>query len=99
MCGRFYIDDETAREIEKIAEKIDRKHAKTGDVHPSEPALILRTDHDDMVAEVLAWSYETHRCLVPTCKFMSGSRPFRHSHPRSRGVYDWDTSSDASYPS
>lgn len=30
MCGRFYIDDETAREIEKIARKIDRKNAKNG---------------------------------------------------------------------
>lgn len=30
MCGRFYIDDETAREIEKIARKIDVKMAKTG---------------------------------------------------------------------
>lgn len=30
MCGRFYIDDETAKEIEKIARKIDRKMAKLG---------------------------------------------------------------------
>ncbi len=59
MCGRFYIDDETAREIEKIARKIDRKNAKTGDVHPSEPALVLRADSDSMVAEVLQWGYET----------------------------------------
>jgi len=61
MCGRFYIDDETAQEIEKIAGKIDRKQAKTGDVHPSEPALILRANHDDMAAEVLAWGYESAR--------------------------------------
>lgn len=61
MCGRFYIDDETAREIERIARKIDRKNAKTGDVHPSEPALILRADHDSMVTEVLKWGYESAR--------------------------------------
>lgn len=61
MCGRFYIDDATAREIERIAEKIDRRTAKTGDVHPSEPALILRADHDNMVAEVLRWGYESTR--------------------------------------
>ena len=61
MCGRFYIDDETAREIERIAEKIDRKRAKTGDVHPSEPALILRADCDSMAAEVLKWGYESAR--------------------------------------
>lgn len=61
MCGRFYIDDETAREIEKIARRIDRKMAKTGDVHPSEPALILRADQDSAVAEVLRWGYESAR--------------------------------------
>lgn len=61
MCGRFYIDDETAREIEKIARRIDRKLAKTGDVHPSEPALVLRADHDSTVSEVLRWGYESGR--------------------------------------
>lgn len=30
MCGRFYIDDETAKEIEKIVRKIDQKMAKLG---------------------------------------------------------------------
>lgn len=59
MCGRFYIDDETAWEIERIVRKIDREHAKIGDVHPSEPALVLRADRDSMVAEVLGWGYET----------------------------------------
>lgn len=61
MCGRFYIDDETAREIERIARKIDGKIAKTGDVHPSEPALVLRADRDSMVAEALRWGYESAR--------------------------------------
>ena len=28
MCGRFYIDDETVREMEKIARKIDGRMAK-----------------------------------------------------------------------
>ena len=57
MCGRFYIDDETMCEIEKIAGKIYRKNAKIGDVHPSEPALVLRADHDSVVADVLKWGY------------------------------------------
>lgn len=60
MCGVFYVDDETMREIEKIARKIDRKLAATGDVHPSEPALILRADHEEMVSEVLKWGYEAY---------------------------------------
>jgi len=58
MCGRFYIDDETAREIEKIARRIDRKTAKTGDVHPSEPALVLRALNGGTVSEVLRWGYD-----------------------------------------
>ena len=58
MCGRFYIDDETAKEIEKIARKIDRKTAKLGDVHPSEPALILRSLKGEMISEVLKWGYD-----------------------------------------
>lgn len=58
MCGRFYVDDETAREIEKIAGKIDRKMEKMGDVHPSEPALILRALKGEMVSEVLKWGYD-----------------------------------------
>lgn len=58
MCGRFYIDDETAKEIEKIARKIDQKMAKMGDVHPSEPALILRAMKGEIVSEVLKWGYD-----------------------------------------
>lgn len=58
MCGVFYVDDDTMREIEKIARKIDQRSAATGDVHPSQPALILRADHGKMVSEVLKWGYE-----------------------------------------
>ncbi len=36
MCGRYYVDDETAREIEKLVRNLDRKlqieHAGDGGV-------------------------------------------------------------------
>ena len=34
MCGRYYVDDETAREIEKLVRDLDRKLQieRTGDV-------------------------------------------------------------------
>ncbi len=54
------MDDDTMREIEKIARKIDRKLEATGDVHPSEPVLILRADHQEMVSGVLKWGYEAY---------------------------------------
>lgn len=65
MCGVFYVDDDTMREIEKIARKIDRKLAATGDVHPSQPAFILRADHGEMVSEVLKWGYEAYGKRAP----------------------------------
>lgn len=40
--------------------KIDKKVAAAGDVRPSQPALILRADHDEMVSEVLKWGYEAY---------------------------------------
>lgn len=60
MCGVFYVDDDVMREIEKIAGKIDKKLAASGDVHPSQPALILRADHQETVSEVLKWGYEAY---------------------------------------
>ena len=47
MCGRFYIDDETAREIEKIA--LDQKVVKFGDVHHSEHILVLKAQKGEML--------------------------------------------------
>ena len=60
MCGVFYVDDETMREIEKIAGKIDKKVAAAGDIYPSRPALILRANHQEMVSAVLKWGYEAY---------------------------------------
>ena len=44
MCGRYYVDDETAREIEKLVRDLDRrlKMERTGDVFPSQNAMILK---------------------------------------------------------
>ncbi len=60
MCGVFYVDDETMREIEKIAGKIDKNVAAAGDIYPSRPALILRANHQEMVSAVLNWGYEAY---------------------------------------
>ncbi len=60
MCGVFFIEDDMMREIEKIARRIDQRNAAAGDVHPSQPALILRADRDEMVSEVLKWGYEAY---------------------------------------
>lgn len=58
MCGRFYVDDETVSEIEKIVQNIDQQMIKKGDIYPSKMALILRASKDEAVAEVMKWGYE-----------------------------------------
>lgn len=59
MCGTFYVDDETMREIQKIARKIDRMNAKTGDVHPTDQVCVLRCPEKEIIAESLKWGYES----------------------------------------
>ena len=43
MCGRFYVDEGTAREIERVIRGTDLRMRKmhTGDIYPSQPAGIL----------------------------------------------------------
>ena len=43
MCGRFYVDEGTAKEIERVIRGVDLRIQKmrTGDIYPSQPAGIL----------------------------------------------------------
>ena len=43
MCGRFYVDEGTAREMERVIRGVDLQIQKmrTGDIYPSQPAGIL----------------------------------------------------------
>ena len=51
MCGRYYVDDDTAREIEKLVRQMDEKMRGTAaackveivakDIHPTETAPVL----------------------------------------------------------
>lgn len=51
MCGRYYVDDETAREIEKVLRHVDErlrqqsmisvKKIAANDIHPTEQAPVL----------------------------------------------------------
>ena len=43
MCGRYYIDDDTIREMEKLVRQIDKKllEEKSRDVFPSQSAPVV----------------------------------------------------------
>ena len=64
MCGRYYVDDDTAREIEKLVRQVDEKmhraesiHLKVGDIHPSEMAPVIAADHDNLCCRWQRWGF------------------------------------------
>ena len=64
MCGRYYIDDGTAREIERLIRQVDEKmrkgesiHLQAGDIHPSEVAPVIVADHNDLCCKWQRWGF------------------------------------------
>ena len=64
MCGRYYVDDDTAREIEKLVRQVDEKmrkaetiHLQAGDIHPSELAPVIVTDDKGLCYRWQRWGF------------------------------------------
>ena len=67
MCGRYYVDDDTAREIEKLVRQVDEKMRGTAaackvevtakDIHPTETAPILATSSSGLECRWQRWGF------------------------------------------
>lgn len=67
MCGRYYVNDETAREIEKLVrqaeEKLNRntaaalKRISSTDIHPSDEAPVLLAANGGIACTWLRWGF------------------------------------------
>lgn len=65
MCGRYYVDDETAREIERIIRIADEKVRKAAtvktqskDIHPTDIAPILTaSEHGGISCSLQKWGF------------------------------------------
>lgn len=58
MCGRYYIDDNLAREIQKLVRQIDtsgRPAKRSGDIHPGGLAPVITSNASGMHAEWQRW--------------------------------------------
>ncbi len=69
MCGRYHVEDDTAREIEKVMRQVDEKFWKesragipkntpkfsAGDIHPTELAPVLVKEHGAVGCRMLRW--------------------------------------------
>lgn len=60
MCGRYYIDDETAREIEKLVQNID-KNIRTGEIFPTNQVPILANNNNDIQSMLYKWGFPNFR--------------------------------------
>lgn len=61
MCGRYYVDDETAREIEKLVKEIDNKINRenlTGDVYPTSQAVVLINKDRQVMPVWQRWGFQ-----------------------------------------
>ena len=106
MCGRYYVDDETAREIEKLVRDLDRrlKMERTGDVFPSQNAMILKGEENHLAAEQMRWGFpgfEKGKLLINARAETALERPtFRESVQDrrciipARGFYEWNKSKE-----
>lgn len=59
MCGRYYIDDETAREIERLVRHLDERLRPGGkqDVFPSGQAGVITGYQNEFAAELYTWGF------------------------------------------
>ena len=106
MCGRYYVDDETAREIEKLVRDLDRKLQieRTGDVFPAQNARIIKGQEHHLAAEQMRWGFpgfEKGKLLINARAETALERPtFRESVQDrrciipARGFYEWNKSKE-----
>ena len=106
MCGRYYVDDETAREIEKLVRDLDRKLQieRTGDVFPAQNATIIKGQEHHLAAEQMRWGFpgfEKGKLLINARAETALERPtFRESVQDrrciipARGFYEWNKSKE-----
>ena len=75
MCGRFFLNDETAREIQKLVRKIDEQLKKAklvGDVHPTEFAAVIEAENKELRATAKRWGFPA--LAIRKCSSTPGQR-------------------------
>lgn len=102
MCGRYYVDDETAREIERIVRTIgtEVKNQKTGDIYPSQTATVLTGNLQRLSARTMYWGFPQYNrkglLINARAETVLEKKTFRDSvlHRRcvipAKQFYEWD---------
>ena len=108
MCGRYYVDDETAREIEKIIRQVNDKiiAEQSRDVYPSAKAPIIIGQGGQLATEDYTWGFPHFDKAKKSVIFNARSetvmekRMFKESMMQRRciipatGFYEWNANKD-----
>lgn len=104
MCGRYYIDDETAREIEQIVHNLGKKlrTEKQRDIYPTNHAMVLQRENYHTVLADMFWGFPQYQkkgvIFNARCETALEKKTFSEStqHRRclipAKGFYEWDRS-------
>ncbi|QHQ61920.1 SOS response-associated peptidase [Anaerocolumna sedimenticola] len=104
MCGRYYVDDETSREIRKILEQLDAKYEnnkrKSGEIFPTDTAPILAAYGKNIEPELSVWGFPNYYkkgvLINARAESVLDKKTFRESVFSRRcvipssGFYEWD---------
>lgn len=111
MCGRYYVDDETSREIKKIVEELDKKlgntKAKTGEIFPTNDAAILVAKDNKIEPDILKWGFPNFKnkgVIINARSETAFEKPMFRTSLTSRrciipanGFYEWNADKNKIY--
>lgn len=103
MCGRYYVDDKTAKEIQEVIRNLDNHLEATpkyGDVYPTNNAMIISQENNNSTLCKMIWGFPQYQrkgvIFNARVETVLEKRTFSESikHRRclipARGFYEWD---------
>ena len=106
MCGRYYMDDETVEEIEKVIRLVDAKvhnradltMLQVGDIHPADLAPVIAGRNQEFHLEKIRWGIPKDDKLIINArtetvlekKMFADSVEHRRIAIPAAGFYEWN---------
>ena len=106
MCGRYYVDDDTAKEIEKVIRQVDAMIRDTSglnmlhsvDIRPADLAPVIAAHENKLYVESIRWGIPAYDRLVINAKsetvrekkLFADSVEHRRIAIPAAGFYEWN---------
>lgn len=103
MCGRYYVDEETAQEIERIIRNLDKRlkaAPKYGEIYPTNNVMVVQSDEGQSILSDMIWGFPQYQrkgviinarseTALDKRMFSKITRNHRCLIP-AKGFYEWD---------